>query len=384
MKPVFHPFWEELPYSNVFVAITPDILHQLYQGMVKHLVAWLTAAFGPAEIDARCSRLPPSHNIRIFKNGLSILSRVTGQEHKDMSRILLGLIVDLQLPDGTPTTHVVRTVRALLDFLYLAQYPSHSDDTLSYLDKALKRFHASKHIFEALGIRAGFNFPKLHALAHYVSSIKLIGTTDNCNTEATERLHIDLAKNAYRSTNHKDVYPQMTKWLERREKVLRHAKFIEWRIKTADNANGPAAPTPPVTRIHIARIPNAKSITFGQLSLRHGAVDFEECLARFLLTQRYPDWTPVQVANVARDIRLPFKTVATFNQLKIRLADAQGIDDAPDIRIAIRARPASLDSLGRAVPGRFDTVLADVADGGDFTVQVLRICRMVLPLHTHR
>ena len=31
-KPIFHPFWESLLLTNVFISITPDILHQLLQG----------------------------------------------------------------------------------------------------------------------------------------------------------------------------------------------------------------------------------------------------------------------------------------------------------------------------------------------------------------
>jgi hypothetical protein len=38
IKPIIHPFWEDLPFANIFRAITPDVLHQLYQGLVKHLL----------------------------------------------------------------------------------------------------------------------------------------------------------------------------------------------------------------------------------------------------------------------------------------------------------------------------------------------------------
>ena len=54
VKPVVAPFWKDLPYVNIYQSITPDILHQLFQGVIKHLVNWLISAFGAAEIDACC------------------------------------------------------------------------------------------------------------------------------------------------------------------------------------------------------------------------------------------------------------------------------------------------------------------------------------------
>lgn len=63
IKPIYHSFWEGLPYANPFKSITPDILHQLYQGVMKHLKGWIISAYGADEIDARCRRLPPNHNI---------------------------------------------------------------------------------------------------------------------------------------------------------------------------------------------------------------------------------------------------------------------------------------------------------------------------------
>jgi hypothetical protein len=73
-------------------------------------------------------------------------------------------------------------------------------------------------------------FLKLHKAKHYKATIEALGTTDNYNTEYTERLHIDLAKDAHCATNHKDEFTQMTKWLENKEKIFFHDKFIQWRL----------------------------------------------------------------------------------------------------------------------------------------------------------
>ena len=228
IKPIFHLYWEDLPFTNIFLTITPDLVHQLYQGVVKHLIAWLKEAYGTTEIDARCRRLPPNHSLRHFSTGISKLSRVTGKEHQDICRILLGLIIGLSPQDGVSPARIERSTRALLDFLYFASYPTHTSRTLTLLDDALTRFHANKSVFVDLGIREHFKLPKLHFLDHYRRSIELFGTTDNYDTQYSERLHIDFVKEAYRATNRKDELSQMTIWMERKEKIERHEAYINW------------------------------------------------------------------------------------------------------------------------------------------------------------
>ena len=270
-KPVVNPFWEALPLTNAFVSITPDILHQLLQGMFKHLVSWLLSAFGSLEIDARCRSIPPNHHITIFAKGISRLSRVTGKEHKNMSRFLLGLVLDLPVTNGQESPQIIMAVRALLDFLYLAQLTSHSSSTLARMEESLSRFHDNKDIFVELGIHNHFKYPKLHSLLHYVPSIQLFGTTDNYNTEQTERLHIDTTKDAYNATNHKDEYHQMTTWTERREKVQLHSSFIKWRQRT-NRESAPSLPVPigpphpSARRLTMARTPTLKAVSFNDLA----------------------------------------------------------------------------------------------------------------------
>jgi len=52
---------------------------------------------------------------------------------------------------------------------------------------------------------------------------------DNYNMEQSKHLHIDMVKDAYCVTNHKDKYSQMMIWLECWEKVEWHIEFINWR-----------------------------------------------------------------------------------------------------------------------------------------------------------
>lgn len=118
IKPLQHPFWKDLPYVDIFQSITPYILHQLYQGVFKHLVSWLTTICGATEIDARVRRLPPNHHICLFYKGISSLSRVTGTEHKQMGAFIVGVIMDTQLPGNASSEKLVRATRALLDFIF--------------------------------------------------------------------------------------------------------------------------------------------------------------------------------------------------------------------------------------------------------------------------
>ncbi|KAH9975424.1 hypothetical protein BGW80DRAFT_1169067 [Lactifluus volemus] len=371
IRPVYQPYWLDLPYSHINRSITPDVLHQLYQGIMKHLINWVVQACGATEVDARCRRMPPNHNIRLFMKGISSLSRVSGEEHDYMCRILLGLVIDTQLPDGLSNARLLACVRALLDFLYLAQYPIHTDATLAVMDDALQRFHDSKDIFCVLGIRESFNIPKLHWACHYSTVIQLYGTTDNVNTQYTERLHIDFAKDAYAATNHKDEFSQMAIWLERREKLLRHAYHVKWRLDWS--LAPPSSPTdiwqPPGLNLdcvlHLSKHPTVYGVSFEDLTARYGASLFRTALARFVALANDPRLTAAQLERRIWTVQIPFRKVAVWHQLKFLRTDPfTKITSTMD---SVHARPESRDGRGRLVPGRFDVALINEDGNGDVT-----------------
>ncbi|TFY75667.1 hypothetical protein EWM64_g8345 [Hericium alpestre] len=199
------PFWAGFRYCNIQDTISPDILHQLFQGLFRYMVIWVWSIVGTMELDAQFKCLPCTHGVRSFDNGISCLSKVSTGEHKEICKQLLGCII------GKAPTGVIRAMHVLLDFIHLVQYQSHSDETLKYLQASLDEFHKDKKIFLDLKARTSghFNLPKLHTMQHYVDSTRECGTTDNYNTEATEHLHIDYAKDAYCTTNKKDYLQQM-------------------------------------------------------------------------------------------------------------------------------------------------------------------------------
>ncbi|KAJ3501738.1 hypothetical protein NMY22_g18820 [Coprinellus aureogranulatus] len=359
IKPVQEPFWKDMPFVHIYRSITPDILHQLYQGVVKHLISWLRMICGSDEIDARCRRLPPNHNIRLFLKGISHLSRVTGTEHDQICRFLLGLIIDVRLPHGYSNVRLLRAVRSLLDFIYLARLPVHDSNSLDALDTALETFTKNRDIFIDLEVRTHFRIPKFHFLMHYRRLIELYGTTDNFNTEYTERLHIDMAKDAYRSTNHKDEYPQMTAWLDRRERILLHAKYIQRHLELRNLLPLPLVPPAvPPCLLKMALHPTTNRVSFHHLGAAYGASDFSDALKRFIVSFKDGSLSKRQVEDRAANLTIPFMHVPVFHRIKFVSSDPHSLTpEAEHVVDSIHCDPASHDRNGDEIPGRFDTVL---------------------------
>ncbi|KAJ3486723.1 hypothetical protein NLJ89_g11786 [Agrocybe chaxingu] len=218
------------------------------------------------------------------------------------------------------------------------------------MQDALDAWNENKQIFIDLGIRKDLNIPKFHSLLHYVKSIKMFGTTDNYNTEAFERFHIDFAKEGWRSSNKRDEFPQMITWLSRQEKVSLFDNYLDWKDEDLDSIQAPLLhPLQQCAAPQIAKYPPYPGRPLSVIEQHHKSPSFSKDLRDYLNAFRKNPYSRREIDFYD----LPIQRLDVYSQFKFH---PHSLHDDPDgeERDTVKALPTS-----NALPhGRFDTVVA--------------------------
>ncbi|KAH7918132.1 hypothetical protein BV22DRAFT_1051938, partial [Leucogyrophana mollusca] len=220
---VVEPFWRNYSGADPSVFFPPEPLHHWHRQFWDHDAQWCIAVVGADEIDFRFAVLQPATGYRHFKDGVSRLKQVTGKAHRDIQRYIVGVCADAAPPG------VLTAIRALMDFRYLAQAPTISEDDCERIQAVLKLFHEHKQAILDAGGRRGakkkainnWYIPKLELMQSVVPSIRQVGSIIQWSADSTEHCHITEIKVPARNSNNNNYDPQICRYLDREEKRRR-------------------------------------------------------------------------------------------------------------------------------------------------------------------
>ncbi|KAK7678300.1 hypothetical protein QCA50_018648 [Cerrena zonata] len=174
----------------------------------------------------------------------------------------------------------------------------------------------------------------------------------------------------------------MTAWLERIEKISCHQSYIDWRRRTST----PAIPNPPSRSptnpnksslgIKMTCNPSVRSVPLDDLAVHYGTIDIRNALASFIAKWNDPSLTGSRLNAAAARVNLPMRTLPVFHKIRFSDGDECNLDDALAFNDVAHIKPASVDSQGRPVPARFDTVLVDRGNGGSVGVKGYQVAQV--------
>jgi hypothetical protein len=225
------PFTEHYPFSDIYEALAPDLLHQILKLSYDRLASeWIQKVIeatenlsdkkAHGEIDARYTQIPPYPGLRHFTKGIFKTKRWTGNEHRAMMAVYAGVVKGI-VPEACEAL-----VRVWLDIIRMSHYKSHTDSTLQLLATAINSFWVQ--LWDLRGpfvkheaVVAGWHSPKVHYFQHYTEYIRAHGSLSFCSTNRTEAWHKQI-KEAYRRSN---KGPQALEFVLRDE-----ARRFAWRV----------------------------------------------------------------------------------------------------------------------------------------------------------
>jgi hypothetical protein len=212
--------------------------------------------------------LPPYPGFFVPKKAYREVTQWQGKEMRNLGRCILGVLASsFRRPtpaQQSPFRDALRCVRALVDFSLMAQYQSHTEETLGYMEQYLKDFHRYKDVFQEFRTskrtreeadandeqlrldhernlkeagrvttakrrrllvenraqrdeereeihrsKSHFNFIKLHLLVHYCSHVRNFGNIPMYSTDVGELAHKVQIKEGYRHSNKNDASRQI-------------------------------------------------------------------------------------------------------------------------------------------------------------------------------
>ncbi|KAG1805845.1 uncharacterized protein BJ212DRAFT_1449522 [Suillus subaureus] len=198
---VHMPYWRDWIYTCPSISLASEILHTCFNFFADHPLQWTKEAVGAHKLDNHFIVQHKRVGTRHFTKGVTHVKQMTGHEYREIQCTIVALIA------GTASPQFVHAIRAIVEFIYLAQNSVHSPETLQSMEQALSDFHVCKGaIIEAearkgkKGVKEDFFIPKLELLQSFKGTVQRLGTLMQFSADTTEHLLITHCKDLFSQT----------------------------------------------------------------------------------------------------------------------------------------------------------------------------------------
>ena len=162
----------------------------------------------------------------------------------------------------------------------------------------------------------------------------------------------------------------MTIWLERKEKVLHHQSYLDWRSGTQSSITLRPTSVEFNGIRTLTKWASLKAVDLDDLVKEYGATFFREALRRHIVLSQHTG-LPLTSRQLEQQIlyaNIPFISLPVYHRLKFIIPS--GSDEAKVIALdAIHVWPERRSKRGALIPAQFDTALLNVASGGETGLQ---------------
>ncbi|KAI6106049.1 hypothetical protein EDD16DRAFT_1746620 [Pisolithus croceorrhizus] len=199
------PFWRDWKHADPACFLNGEMLHSCHKFFFDHPLKWCKEIARHHVLDT-CYKTQHKHiGVRHFTSGISHVKQMTGCDHHDIQRTIVPMVAKSS-PTVTPL--FVYTIRSLIEFIYKAQNPVHTDASIASMVDALAEFHLNRQSIINAGARRGtsgvktdFNIPKLEVMQSFARNIKDNGTLMQYTADVTEHLLITHCKHLFERTS---------------------------------------------------------------------------------------------------------------------------------------------------------------------------------------
>ena len=143
-----------------------DLLLNIYLGLFKYTIEWVERFPKKYKrqqaLDDASQEIAPYPRFSVLKNAYREITQWQGKEMRNLGRCISAVLAsafrNLDSSQYQDFKSALKYVSALVDFTLMAQYHSHTPDTLSYMESYLQTFHRTKVIF--LEFRTSKGYPR--------------------------------------------------------------------------------------------------------------------------------------------------------------------------------------------------------------------------------